>query len=377
MTPIESIKLRLKNFAAVGPESPDLVWGNCGVRLPIDRAQFPTPILLLYLLNDVCGFQTGCRGDKTHWIIPFTYKGLHYAISHEKSGLRIYSERGADSKPKEVLGKLQKALESAEKHILRDIAQDQIKKGNITIRNRFSDLDEQYRYFRHQAASAYSPEEALDKEPKGLNFIAESLNKMVGAGMNGGFNALAMIDVYFSRLEHFLVLVFPFGGYNRDEDNLAEFAGFFWSEKFRKVLDLKDKETHRFYEELVRVKEKYRNTFAHGTFEKEGQSFFFHLEKYGAVPASMSGMRDSVHFNFLPIEQDGFGEICKLFDSLDTFLSKKALPNVWRFADSGLNLAIDPKNLNELIQATKDAETYETWIERQCHFAAMYANADY
>jgi len=377
MTPIESIKLRLKNFAAVGPESPDLVWGNCGVRLPIDRAQFPTPILLLYLLHDVCGFQTGYRGDKTHWIIPFTYKGLHYAISHEKFGLRIYSERGVDSKPKEVLGKLQKALEYTEKNILHDIAQDQIAKGNITIINRFSYLDEQYRYFRHQAASAYSSEETPDTEPKGLNFIAESLNKMVGAGMTGGFNALAMIDVYFSRLEHFLVLAFPFVGYNRDEDNLAEFAGLFWSDKFRKVLDFEDKETHRFYEALVGIKEKYRNTFAHGTFEKKGQSFFFHLEKYGAVPANMSGMRDSVHFNLLPIEQDGFDEICKLFDSFDNYLSNKALSNVWRFADSGLNLAIDSKNLNELIQATKDAETYEEWIEKQCYFAAMYENADY
>lgn len=65
--------------------------------------------------SEVCEFPLGDRRDKTHWIVPFTYKGVNYSLSHEKFGLRFYIEKDVDSKSKEVLGKIQKALESAEK----------------------------------------------------------------------------------------------------------------------------------------------------------------------------------------------------------------------------------------------------------------------
>lgn len=186
-----------------------------------------------------------------------------------------------------------------------------------------------------------------------------------------------MIDAYFSRLEHFLVFALAFTNYERDKDNLAKFVGSIWSDKFRRILDVKDKNTQQHYDALVEVKEKYRNTFAHGGFEKNGQSFFFHLENFGPIPASMSGLRDSVHFNYFPIDKAGFENICNVFDDFDNYLSTKVLPEAWKFTNSGLNMAFDQESLNELLRVSEDTDVYDAWLEKQCYLLDMYTNADY
>ncbi|ENJ1720655.1 hypothetical protein ACI47T_002292 [Vibrio parahaemolyticus] len=377
MTPIEHIKRRLKGFAPAEPSAPDLVWSNNGECCPIEAQMFPAPELLLFLLRGICEFPLGYRGDKTHWIVPFTYKGINYAVSHEKFGLRIYVSKGSEAKPQEVLGKLKKALESAEKHILRDFANEQIQNGNITIYNQFNQLDGQYRYFRDKAKSAYTPQEDMDTSEDVVRSIAKVMSMHFEASRDGGYNSLAMIDAYFSRLEHFLVLALPFVGYDRQKENLSEFVGLIWSDKIRRVLNIADSTTQQHYYALVQVKEKYRNTFAHGGFEKNGQSFFFHLGQFGAIPASMSGRRDSVHFNFFPIDKETFEGVCILLDAFDTYLSNEVLSDAWKFAQSGLNLAMDEKNLSELLEVIKDPDTYDAWIDRQSCLSDMYANADY
>lgn len=372
MTPIEHVKLRLKDFAPAISDSPILVLG-----VPIEVRQFPVPNLLLYLLHGLCEFSMGYRGEKTHWIVPFSYKGVNYAIAHEKFGLRLYEQSGAETKPAEVLGKLQKSLELAERHILNELATSQIANGNVTIANNFNKLGAQYDYFRQRAIAAYVPDKDFQDRKDASFDLTDILNCQFGASREGGFNALAMIDAYFSRLEHFLVLSLPFAGYARETDNLAEFVGLLWSQKFRRILDSSKLAVNQHYEALVGVKEKFRNTFAHGGFEKNGQSFFFHLNKFGAIPASMSGVRDSVHFNFFPIDKEGFESICGIFDEFDAYLSSTATPNAWKLAESGLDLSFDSENLFELLNAAENTEDFDAWITKQSSLNDMYINADY
>ncbi|WP_200383123.1 hypothetical protein [Thiococcus pfennigii] len=130
---ISNIKLRLRDFSAPKPDAPDLVWGTEGQRISIERYQFPIPNLLLFILHGVCGFSLGWRGEKMHWCVPFAYKGINCTIAFEKFGLRLYIDKLKNEiNPKEVLGKLEKAIGSAEKHILSALAQQQITAGNIT-----------------------------------------------------------------------------------------------------------------------------------------------------------------------------------------------------------------------------------------------------
>jgi hypothetical protein len=376
-TAISNVKLRLRDFAVPKKDAPDLVWGSEGQRISIDRHQFPVPNLLLFILHGVCGFPLGWRGEKMHWCVPFVYKDINCTIAFEKFGLRLYiNKSNSKVNPKEVLGKLEKAIGSAEKHILSTLAQQQISDRNITIANNFHRLDGQYHYFREQAETAYIPQEH-DKSNDSVEGISEILNRNFNAGRSGSFNALAMIDAYFSRLEHFFVLALAFSNYDRQSDNLVEFVGMVWSDKLKRILNVNETSVQIFYEQLVNVKEKYRNTFAHGGFEKSGQSFYFHLPSFGAIPASMSGHRESVHFNLFPVENDSFTNIFNLFDEFDNYLKNDALVSAWQFADSGLDLILEEKKLSEMLAESEDVDSFEQWIDREGYIADMYANADY
>jgi len=375
---VNSIKRRLIDFTPAGPAAPDLIWKQSANRIFVERHQFPVPAFVLFLLHGVCGFPLGRRGEKTHWVVPFCYKGVQCAISYEKFGIHFY----LDEIPKhrvdaaEILGKLKKAGEASEKSILAKMAQMQIKSGNITIANQFPRFRDVYDYFRNRAVECFkSPKQENVKE--GMDGLVEALNTNNRAMTEGVYNALAMIEAYFSCLEHFLVLALPFASFDRKSDNLSTFVGGLWSEKMRRVLPWTDPKTQAFYSRLVSIKEKYRNTFAHGGFEKKGASFYFHLPPFGAIPASMSGHRDSVHFNFFPLEQSSFREVCNLFDEFDGWLRKEALPLAWKFAERGLSLRFDQSYLEELFKASIDEETYNKWIERESYYADMYSNADY
>lgn len=374
----ERLKKRLKDFSPNQDKSYDLVFDEPSNRYNIRAEQFPVPGLLLFLLTGICKFSSRGREEKMHWNVAFTYKKYNYAITFEKFGLRLYAEKESKIKPEEVLGKLQKALELVERKFLGNIAKQQISAGNISIENQFIKLSNQYSYFREMAETEYSSKQNSGKSGNFIEEIMNTINSETNAKRTGQYNALAMIDAYFSRLEHFLVLALPFSDYDREKDNLVEFVGSVWSDKLKRIFDVSDKNIQRHYSGLVHIKEKFRNTFAHGGFEKNGQSFYFHLPGYGAIPASMSGITNSVHFDSFPINKNGFDEICSVFDAFDQYLSTDShLTEAWKYADSGLNLALDKQNLEIMLEAAKDPEYFEKWIEYESEMECNYINADY
>lgn len=363
----EVIKRLLRDFNSSSDDGEELVWGSCREEVSIDSYLFPVPGLILYVLHELHGFPLGYCGDKTHWTIPFVYQCVSCAISFEKSGLHLYADRHqADQiNLNKLLGKLKKAIEVVEKHVLTEIAQDQIKSGNITIPNRFHFLNGQYHYFRDQAASSYSS----------LN--PASFNEIVKINSESVYNSLAMIDAYFSRLEHFLVLALPFSSYDRAVDNLVNFVGSIWSDKIKRVMGLENPKIHNYYNRLLEVKEKYRNTFAHGGFEKKGQSFYFHLPEVGAIPASMSGYKDSVYFNFFPIREPEFRDVCILFDEFDSLLESVTLPQAWQFAKSGIDLILEENYLLAMLATVNNPKEFDEWLSKMTEMFYGYVNVEY
>ena len=189
------------------------------------------------------------------------------------------------------------------------------------------------------------------------------------------YNSLAMIDSYFSRLEHILVLALPFSKNNKEYD-IKKFIGEFWFKKYSEVFDLNNQDSKRIHDELNLIKEKYRNTFAHGGFEKKGQSFHFHLENYGVVPATMSDYKNSVHFNFIPLNESEFENICLFFDVVDNFF-KENLEASWMFCNSGLDLIMDDESLSRLLKKAEDLEVFRNWLDSENERLSNYINADY
>lgn len=289
-------------------------------QISISREDFPVEAILLFTLHKICKFSPIYRWDKMHWGIIFKYKGIVNLISSHKFGMRMYSQKveGEAKYQVEIINKLKKNIKYIEKDILTKYGEDQILSSNFTIQNNFHKLNNQYLYFRKQAQDLFSEKPFCNKKNADFNEIMNLYLSKKEFDIHAVYNALAMIDSYFSRLEHLLVLSLPFVKSNQSYD-MKKFIGEIWSKKYVEVLGLKG-EAKRIFDELNTIKERYRNTFAHGGFEKKGHSFHFHLENYGAIPATMSDYKNSVHFRSTPLDKKNFNKFVSYWMILITFL---------------------------------------------------------
>jgi hypothetical protein len=279
--------------------------------------------------------------------------------------------------PKEIIGKLHKSILYLEKAILTPLAAEQIETGNITIANHYGRLNNMYYYFRGQAKSAYLPKEVIDSDDISKHLSA-LLNSRFRAAKEGAYNSLAMIDAFFSKLEHTLVLLLPFSNYARADDNLAAFIGTNWSEKYKRIFSLESvAKAKSFYDRLDNVKETYRNTFAHGGFDKNGSSIYFHIPGLGAVPASLTDYKNSPHFHFMPVDELNHDEICTLFDEFEKWLEMESAIIGMIYVKSGLDIPLDEEHLTEVHQHCGSIEDFAEWVRAESLYRDMIENVDY
>jgi hypothetical protein len=168
----------------------------------------------------------------------------------------------------------------------------------------------------------------------------------------GAYNTLAGVNAYFSLLEHNLVLVLPFVGFDPSDGALATFIGDRWGEKIKKVFEVgSDADASRRYNHLHDIAETYRNTYSHGGFDKEGAAVWVHLPDLGALPARLSDIRDAPHFELLPVDEKDLDEITKALAEVDEWLRTAKTKYGIRFAESGLDVAYDGESRRQYAEA--------------------------
>jgi hypothetical protein len=182
----------------------------------------------------------------------------------EKFGLRLYLPEGTPSELRlALLHCIQKACKLAET-CLRDVAEVQIQNGNVTIQNQYHQFINAYRFFRDKASQAYEappPEPVvMRRDEKGVP--TWTTYSPFTSQIEGGYLAGAMLDAYFSWLEHVLVLVLPFIDFVPGDGHLLRFVGATWDEKWRTIFDLStDNEAKEAYDLLKRIKEAVREPY--------------------------------------------------------------------------------------------------------------------
>ena len=120
-----------------------------------------------------------------------------------------------------------------------------------------------------------------------------------------------------------------------------------------------------------------RNTFAHGGFEKAGASLFFHLPKVGAIPVILTKIKDSPHFNFFPIEEDKFNNICALLDQFETWLKSGKLAQGIKYIESGLNVPFDEESISKFNEAMESDDEFDKLIEHWSYLNDQDTNMDF
>lgn len=338
----------LKGFTADFPDNLD-PWTMSGSRP--DKAEFPVPELVLFLLRNLMGWQWLGHGEKTRWTVLGSVEGEPVGFELRKFGFTILRADDVKTPTSRIIGQLKTALKDVEK-LLEPHVRAQVAAGEALIVNRASEFEARYRFFRALAEKAYRKaarpvrRKRVDEAKAGFSAIIDQMNHAMALNHEGFFHSTAMVDAYFSALEHRLVLLRVFTGRPLGEGQLLKLLAAKWDEKLNSVLPTDgDRSAADLLGRMRRVKERIRNPFAHGGVENDGGSIFVHLPTLGAIPANFSRFGDSVRFALLPIEADDHAEACTLFDALDVRLRSGALEGPHAMLDGGVNPSFDDKSL--------------------------------
>jgi hypothetical protein len=350
----------MKDFA---PYTGDFLFDH---RELIELPNLPQADMVFLTLVNIFGNSYSGKFEKVAWSVAFCYKAIPFIFSLQKFGLRLYHHKSASPSfefSKEMLRALCKAIDIVGK-LMEPFVLEQIAAGNVTLANSFPMLNNMYQYFRQQAE-------------KNFKFKSRSLPLAFQRETVACFNTNAMIDAYFSRFEHLLVILLIFVNYDREKRNLKKVISDFWSEKFKMIFNLKnDIRANSLYDRLIQIREQIRNPIAHGNFQKDGKSLYFHFFPMGAISCRLSSSEASQNFLFTA-DRSIYNRACALFDEVDRFLEEGVTKYGFLYAKSGLNVAYDEKSIDIYRKAATDDDKFNEFLEDQSCISAMDYNMDW
>jgi hypothetical protein len=359
--------------------------------LPRSRANlklFPVPELVLFALREVMGFQWSGVGEKVRWSVYATVEGEPFVFELRKFGFTISHRKEVPlALLRRVEGQLSSSLRLLEP-LLDLYAKAQLNEGNLTMANKMGEFDSRYEYFRGLADQAFAPV-AKGNDPdadqpnvddfKILDGAMAALNRQIRREKEGYFCSAAMVDAYFSRLEHRVLLLRAFCGRPLAEGEFGKFLGLTWDARLKEVVDIDaDQNCGKLLGRLREVKATIRNPMAHGGVENDGGAYYFHMPRIGAIPANLSRYRGRLRMSFFPIADATHLEVCDLFDEVDAMLTQGVLELPNEFVKWGIDPQFDTESVARYAEAVADgAQAVEGLVERLGHEWERHTNMDY
>lgn len=352
------------------------------------RAVFPVPELVLFALREGMGWRWQGHGEKVRWTVYGAIDGQRVAFEHQKFGFTVFLPKDRLDLQSRVEGQLCGALREVEAY-LQPFAKAQVDQGEVMIVNRFAEFDERYRFYRELADAAYrrgsappSPPEPNGEQADGrarMQDITAQLNASLSAEREGFFHSTAMIDAYFSCLEHRLVLLRAFMGKPFGQGEVLALLGMKWGDKLKLVLPTPlSRSAADGVGRMRRIKERIRNPFAHGGVENDQGSLFFRLPGIGPVPGNFTRFGDSVRFSMLPVDADDHAESCATFDALDQLLAAGELAGPDQFIKDSVDPVFDAHHCAEYAEAIAGGpDAINAYIEAWSYRWEQHANMDY
>ncbi|ASQ15021.1 hypothetical protein [Sinorhizobium meliloti] len=353
-----------------------------------DRSDFPVPDLVHFMMRYVVKWKMSGPEEKVRWTAYGSVDGTPVFLQMRKFGFTIGIEKGRALSPQRVVGQLKAGLKEVEK-FLEPYAKHQVENGDVTIANRFYEFEDRYRFFRDLADRAYrrakTPRRKKQVASAGnpvsacMSDMVAELNRSTRANHEGFYHSTAMIDAYFSALEHRLVLLRAFTGAAFTDGAVLSLLAARWDEKLKLVVPaIETKRLAPILGKMRDIKERIRNPFAHGGNENDRGSLFFHLPRVGAIPANFSGFGRSVRFTVVPIGSHSHVEICRTFDQLDALLETGSLERPHRMIRASIDPSFDATVIKEYADAISGTdEHFEHYLDWWSKEWERHTNMDY
>lgn len=358
----------------VGFEEPGDTIGNLKEKMEASRDKsereldFP-PELIELLFSSTLKFPR-CEGtEKTVWTIFFLYRDIDCSFELKNIGLRLFLRSDqADKKSlataaEEIVTKTTSALLLLEQESLIPGGLKLIKKGKFTMENQYVNMYAMYRYFRTQAQKIYAKINKKSREAKNISALFKETALM---SQHGFYNSLAMMDAYFSSLEHLLVLVLPFTDPGPKPSQLFKILAMNWEEKFQLLFDIQQNATAgKHFDRLRTLRKKFHSFYAHGDIEKKDAHIYFHATEIGKTPVQLIGTALETDLDFLRLEKVAFEDACRLFDDVDQWLLTEKTRFGVMFAQRGFRVSFDNKSRNLYLKAMESEESFKKMLKAQ------------
>jgi len=373
---------KLRGFSSEWPEEQgELTYST------VNSESFPVPELILLTLRNVMGWKWHGEEEKVRWTVFGSVDGERVGFQLAKFGLKIIRSRPLIVPQKRIFGQLSSAVTIVEK-AFKPYVGKLISQGRFTMANRYSEFAERYKFFRQQADKSFRNSERSPKfEPfsksDDLSFLSSRMNTLwshrIKNNKYGFYQSVAMVDCYFSSLEHRMVLLRAFVGEHFDEGGFERFMKLDWDKKLGVFLDLSRNKSHQVLLKRMRsLKERIRNPFAHGGYENDKGGIFVHFPTIGAIPANFTDFGKSARFTFMPVEPESYRDICQLFDALDNALSTDNMWGAYKLMEAGIDPSFDEESLDEYADAIGGGEEgIEAYIDHWGHIYERHVNMDY
>ena len=373
----------LKGFSSDAPTID--IYELSGSRLP--RDDFPVPEMLLLMLRNFLGWRWYGPGEKVRWTVYGTFSGEPIAIELGKFGLTLLSSPALNKSQKRIEGQLKSAVKIVEKFI-KPVLEQQIFSGNVGLGNHLTEFVSRYEFFRSQADKAFRRAKRKVKEkptagnehPEGIiSVLMLGYNRSMKAQQEGFYHSVAMVDAYFSALEHRLNLLRAFTGVPLPEDGFKAFMSKTWNEKLDELLGANPSPKARKTLQGMRdIKERIRNPFAHGGYENDKGALHVHIPSIGTIPGNITKFGKSARFSLIPIGANDHELNCTVFDEVDKLLSMGHLAGAYRLMEAGIDPSFDEESLQSYKEGISGGdEALERFIDHWSHLWELHTNMDY
>ena len=374
---------------------PKIIWVELGegrrmtktnsIELPL-KLRIYYPYIVFIILVHLKKMRFGGRWEKVAWEIPIKYKGMPFMLAHRKFGFSITANDEGDEINAlgiELIENMHKAIPYAEKLVEPDI-RALIQKGEISIDNQYSSILLRYQFFRENAKKEFKKKN-LGKNFKinhegGVRAAINSYQKYLKIVNAKYYFITAMLDAYFSLLEHTFVLLLPFIPTPLSDDiNLETFIGYNWKQKYKLIFPLtKDKTALQLLEKLDKIKEEFRNPMSHGYLLKDGNSFYVHFKNLGAIPVTLTRSERNVKYSFEAKLHFTFEDICKCFDQFDKYLKTSDTTKYgMQYIKHELLISFDERSSKQYKKHMTSVTTFQKYVEKMLRMHDDAGNMDW
>lgn len=254
------------------------------------------PYIVFLLLVNIKKFPFTGQWEKVAWDIPIKYKNVEFILSHRKFGFAIIAlEKDAQtiSLGTELNEKLRKAIPYCEK-LIEPVVRQKVINRELTVSNEFNSLLRRYNFFREKAS------EEFKRNYQELSIHDLTLDEYFTETEKCDYYTCAMLDAFFSLLEHTLVGLIPFMREKKFKKiDVERFILENWKSKYKFIFDLgRDELAKETYDKLLEIKENFRNPFSHGNYLRDGSTIQIHMEHVGAIPMKLTRTKQNLNFSF-------------------------------------------------------------------------------